>query len=133
MPFRSFQPLLNPLGFGAADYVELAVIVLLAAGALLWRSKLAGYAEAFGRRTTWCRLALAMLPVALRVLLLPGSPIPTPSVSDDFSYLLLADTLRHLRLANPPHPLHQFFETFFVLQEPTYSSIFPIGQGLVLA
>jgi hypothetical protein len=36
-------------------------------------------------------------------------------------------------LANPPHPLHQFFETYFVLQEPSYSSIFPIGQGLVLA
>src|SRR5205085_2877503 len=44
-----------------------------------------------------------------------------------------ADTLQHLRLANPAHPLHQFFETFFVLQEPTYSSIFPLGQGIVLA
>jgi hypothetical protein len=31
------------------------------------------------------------------------------------------------------HPLHQFFETQFVLQEPSYSSIYPPGQGLVLA
>jgi hypothetical protein len=31
------------------------------------------------------------------------------------------------------HPLHQFFETFFVLQEPAYASIFPLGQGLILA
>ena len=31
------------------------------------------------------------------------------------------------------HPLHQFFETYFVLQEPSYSSIFPLGQGIVLA
>jgi hypothetical protein len=29
--------------------------------------------------------------------------------------------------------LHQFFETYFALQEPAYGSIFPLGQGLVLA
>jgi hypothetical protein len=76
---------------------------------------------------------LAGLPVALRLLLLPNFSVPAPSVSDDFSYLLIADTLRHFRLANPPHSMYAFFETFFVLQEPTYSSIFPIGQGVVLA
>lgn len=59
--------------------------------------------------------------------------MPTPDVYDEFSHLLVADTLRHLRLANPPHALPQFFETFFVLQSPTYSSIYPIGQGLALA
>ena len=41
--------------------------------------------------------------------------------------------LLHFRLANPTHAMHQFFETYFVLQEPTYSSIYAIGQGLVLA
>ena len=71
--------------------------------------------------------------MVLRLLLLGHYPIPEPAVSDDFSYVLLADTLRHLRLANPPHAFPQFFETFFVLQEPTYSSIFPLGQGLVIA
>jgi hypothetical protein len=29
--------------------------------------------------------------------------------------------------------MHRFFETFFVLQQPTYSSIYPIGNGLALA
>ena len=29
--------------------------------------------------------------------------------------------------------MHRFFETFFVLQEPTYSSMYPLGQGFVLA
>ena len=45
----------------------------------------------------------------------------------------IPDTLRHFRLANPPHPFPQFFETFFVLQEPTFSSIYPVGQGMALA
>ena len=29
--------------------------------------------------------------------------------------------------------MHRFFETNFVLQEPSYSSIYPLGQGIVLA
>src|ERR1022692_2771640 len=62
-------------------------------------------------RTGWCMLALAILPIALRLAMLAQSPAPTPNGSDDFSHLLVADTLRHFRLANPPHPLHQFFET----------------------
>jgi hypothetical protein len=77
--------------------------------------------------------ALAVLPVALRLALLAGHPVPVPDVYDEFGHLLVADTLRHFRFANPPLPLPQFFETFFVLQSPTYSSIYPLGQGLALA
>jgi hypothetical protein len=130
--FRSFFPFQNPIGFGAADFIELALALLLVL-MVLARRRLQPYLVRLAERTGWCMLLLAILPVALRLALLPHHPIPSPNVSDDFSYLLLADTLRHLRLANPPHPLLQFFETFFVLQEPSYSSIFPIGQGLVLA
>lgn len=131
--FRSFLPLHNPIGFGAADFVELALALLLAGLALAWRAGIERLAARLARRTGWCLLLLVGLPVALRLLLLPAAPVPAPAGPDDFSHLLVADTLRHFRLANPPHPLHQFFETFFVLQEPTYSSIFPIGQGLALA
>ncbi len=76
---------------------------------------------------------LAALPVILRLAMLPWHPMPLPDVYDEFGHLLVADTLRHWRLANPPHALPQFFETFFVLQSPSYSSIYPIGQGLALA
>jgi len=131
--FRSFLPLHNPLGFGASDFVLLILTLLLAAAAVLWRAPLQTRAAHLASRTGWSMLLLAALPVILRLALLPYHPIPSPDVYDEFSHLLAADTLRHLRLANPPHSLPQFFETQFVLQEPTYSSIYPIGQGLVMA
>lgn len=76
---------------------------------------------------------LAVLPVALRLLLLAHHPVPTPDIYDEFGHLMVADTLRHFHLANPPLPHPEFFETFFVLQQPTYSAIYPIGQGMALA
>jgi len=124
---------LHLFGFGASDILELVLAALLVASALLWRPWIEPYAARLATRTGWCMLLLAALPVALRLLLLPHHPVPSPDIYDEFCHLLVADTLRHFRLANPMHPLHQFFETFFVLQEPTYSSIYPIGQGLLLA
>jgi hypothetical protein len=132
--FRSFLPLHNPIGFGANDFVQLTVAVVLTA--LILRQK---GTDAISRLWKWGLSPLAAmallfaLVVGLRLALLPVYPLPTPSGADDFSYLLLADTLAHGRLANPAHPLRQFFETTFVLQTPTYSSIYALGQGFALA
>jgi hypothetical protein len=131
--FRSFLPNLNPIGFSAPDFIEIVVTVVLVVLALASRRWIEPYGRRLAQKTAWCMLLLTLLPIVLRLALLPQYPIPAPNVSDDFSYLLIADTLRHFRLANPPHPLRQFFETYFVLQDPAYASIFPLGQGLILA
>ena len=131
--FRSFLPMENPLGFGAGDYLELLLGALLVAAALVWRPRIEARAGKLAERTVWSMALLAALAVSLRLVLLPHHPAPTPDVYDEFSHLLVADTLRHFRLANPMHPMHRFFETFFVLQEPSYSSIYPLGQGMALA
>lgn len=130
--FRSFLPLHNPIGFGASDFLLLALALMLALWAVAWPA-IEPRAARLAWRTGWSMAALAVLPVVLRLALLLHHPVPVPDVYDEFGHLLAADTLRHLRLANPPHALPQFFETQFVLQQPGYSSIYPIGQGLVLA
>ena len=98
--FRSFLPLHNPLGFGAADFVEFALVILLVA-LVLARGALEPAARRFAERTGWCMLLLFALPIVLRLGLLPRFPVPTPGGADDYGYILLADTLRHFRLTNP--------------------------------
>jgi hypothetical protein len=129
----SFVPFENQFGFGASDFVEIAWAAFLVALMLLWRPLLAPVASKLAQRMMWSMAILAALPVALRLLLLPHHPMPSPDVFDEFGHLLVADTLRHFRLGNPGHPLPQFFETMFVIQSPSYSSIYPIGQGIALA
>lgn len=101
-------------------------------GERTWRRVERGLSRLAQRRMT-CWIGMAVLVLLVRGALLPLWSIPKPVIYDEFGYLLQADTFVAGRLTNPPHQLWPFFESVYVLQQPTYNAKFPPGQGLAMA
>src|SRR5208337_484659 len=91
------------------------------------------YLGRLARRRVLAIFVVAVLALALRAALLPNLPLPQPGIHDEFTYLLMRDTFAHGHLANPTHPMWIHFETFHIIQKPTYVGLFYPAQGLVLA
>ncbi len=85
------------------------------------------------RNKTFAIVFAFLFALALRTALLPIVPPGIPAIHDEYSYLLQADTFASGHLAMPAHPLWKHFETFHVLQHPTYASKFFPGQAAFLA
>ncbi len=126
---------LGGLWQGVRQDWNLFEIALLAAAAWAWKK---GWRPAFPpipvvRRPWLWALGLTGGVIALRLALIPLLPVPTPLVTDEFSHLLLADTLLHGRLANPTHPFWQHFESLHIIQQPHYVSNYFPGHAIFLA
>lgn len=140
-PPRSLNELVLLLehALGLFSAAEIGLVLLLLLGLTVPRlgtrgfeaaeRSLAGLAQHPRRQI----LAVGLLAIALRAAMLPWLGIPEPSVHDETSLLLQAQTFVAGRLANPPHAFWEHFETFYVNQLPAYASMYFPGRGAPLA
>ena len=118
-------------------FVELVLILVFrAAGRLFlqpWLDQVERYCARLAIHRDLCVAMAFIVPILIRVALLPFDPMPQPWIPDEFSHLLIGDTLAHGRFANPTHPLWQHFESVHIFFQPTYASSYFPGLGIVLA
>jgi hypothetical protein len=98
-----------------------------------WFERIEAVFRSVARRRSLAVLIVVVSALAARTIALPILPTPKPHVDDEYSHLLLADTLLHGRLANITHPMWVHFVTFEVNMKPTYASVYQPVQGIFLA
>lgn len=85
------------------------------------------------QRAWFASIFVFLFALTLRTSLVSVIPPGIPVYHDEYSYLLQADIFASGHLAMPTHPMWEHFQTFHVLQHPTYASKFFPGQAAFLA
>lgn len=118
-------------------FVELALLLVFRASGRLflhpWFDQVERYWARLALRRNLCVAMAFLVPILIRLAFLPSDPMPQPWIPDEFSHLLIGDTLAHGRFANPTPPLWQHFESVHIFFQPTYASSYFPGLGIVLA
>ncbi len=116
----------------------LAVLALVVSFGLpgfgsLWFARIECAFNQLARRRSLSVAVVGFAAFFLRLAILPLCPIPAPFITDEFSFLLAADTFASGRLTNPTPAMWVNLESIHVTMKPTYMSMYFPAQGLVLA
>jgi hypothetical protein len=117
---------LGGLWQGIRQDFNLFELALIAAAYWLWKRGRLPRLPRFPwpRRPLLAAILIAFGAIALRLAIIPLQRVPVP---------IVADTLLHGRVANPPHPFWYHFESLHILQQPHYVSNYFPGHAIVLA
>lgn len=125
---------------GALLAIEFCLTAIATAASFAWPRLGDGFFSrvergfaALAQRRGLSIVVVSVSVLVIRLALLPLFPIPTPFVTDDFSFLLAGDTFAMGRLTNPTPAMWTHLESIHITMVPTYMSMYFPGQGLILA